>query len=58
MARDFFKVSPNLWSSRKFRGLPDDQCRLLYLYLLTCKHANSCGCFELPVAYIAFMLFA
>ena len=49
--RDFTKVSPTLWQSRRFLDLPSDDGRLLYLYLLTCPHQNSAGCFWLPVGY-------
>lgn len=49
--RDFSKVSPSLWKSKKFRALPDDAARLVYVYLLTCPHGNSAGCFDLDPAY-------
>jgi hypothetical protein len=50
--RDFNKVSPTLWRSNRFVGLPSDDGRLLYLYLLTCPHQNSAGCFWLPDGYV------
>lgn len=49
--RDFSKVAPNVWKSRKFWALPDDAARYAYLYLLTSPHANSVGCFDLPALY-------
>ena len=49
--RHFNKVSPTLWQSRRFQGLPSDDGRLLFLYFLTCPHNNSAGCFFLPDGY-------
>ncbi len=49
--REFTKVSPALWQSKRFNGLPSDNGRLLYLYLITCPHQNICGCFWLPDGY-------
>lgn len=49
--RDYSKVSQSLWRSRRFRPLTRD-LKLLYVYLLTCPHQNSIGCFILPAAYI------
>jgi len=49
--RDFNKVSPTLWQSSRFVDLPSDDGRFLYLYLLTCHHQNSAGCFWLPDGY-------
>ncbi len=49
--RDFNKVSPTLWQSSRFMDLPSDDGRFLYLYLLTCHHQNSAGCFWLPDGY-------
>jgi hypothetical protein len=51
--RDFVKVSQTIWKSKKFRSLPGDDERFCYLYLLTCTHANSAGCFDLPIDYIS-----
>jgi hypothetical protein len=48
---NFAKVSRTLWRSRKFRSLGSNGARLLYLYLITCPHGNSAGCFALPVMY-------
>lgn len=49
--RDFVKVSQTVWKSKKFRALPNDDGRYLYLYILTCPHSNSPGCFDLPMSY-------
>ncbi|WP_394889541.1 hypothetical protein ACG873_30235 [Mesorhizobium sp. AaZ16] len=51
--REFSKVSPKLWRSARFRGLQTDDGRLFYLYLLSCEHQTSAGCFRLPDAYAA-----
>jgi hypothetical protein len=48
---NFAKVSRSLWHSRKFRSLTSDSERMLYLYLITCPHGNSAGCFVLPALY-------
>lgn len=49
--RDYAKISTTLWRSKKFRSI-DDEARLFYMYLHTCPHANSVGCFVLPAGYI------
>lgn len=51
--REYSKVSPKLWRSKRFRNLASDDARLLYLFLLTCEHQTSAGCFRLPDAYAA-----
>jgi hypothetical protein len=51
--RDYSKVSPKLWRSPRFRALQDDDARYLYVYLLSCEHQTSAGCFRLPDAYAA-----
>lgn len=48
--RDYGKVSTTIWNSRKFASIGDDG-RLLYLYLHTCPHVNSVGCFVLKDGY-------
>ncbi|UVK39920.1 hypothetical protein LHFGNBLO_001335 [Mesorhizobium sp. AR10] len=50
--RDYSKISPKVWRSPRFRSQSDDS-RLLYVYLLTCEHQSSAGCFRLPDAYAA-----
>jgi hypothetical protein len=48
--REFTKVSPNLWRSKRFMA-QSATSQVLYLYLLTCEHQNSTGCFRLPDGY-------
>lgn len=48
--RDFVKISPKIWDSRKFGKIGDD-ARLAYFYLHTCKSVNSVGCFVLKEGY-------
>jgi hypothetical protein len=48
--REFVKVSQTLWRSRKFKSL-GEQSRLAYLYILTCPHSTSAGCFDLHPLY-------
>jgi hypothetical protein len=48
--RDFSKVSPKVWRSPRFRSLQVQQ-KLFYVYVLTCEHQSSAGCFRLPDAY-------
>jgi hypothetical protein len=50
-AQKFTMVRRSLWDSRRFRALPDDSCRYLYLYLLTCHHQTQTGSFVLKEAY-------
>ncbi|MBV9549833.1 MAG: hypothetical protein JO256_09200 [Alphaproteobacteria bacterium] len=50
MARNFNMVSPKLWRSRRFLDQALE-ARLLYLYLLTCEHATSAGCYRLLPGY-------
>lgn len=49
--REFSKISPALWQSKRFNSLPSDDGRYLYLYLLTCEHQTSAGCYRLPDGY-------
>jgi hypothetical protein len=50
--REYARIRTTLWtSSRRFTSLPNDDARLLYLYLHTCQHCNSLGCFVLPIGY-------
>ena len=50
--REFSKISCAVWQSQRFRRL-NDKGRLLYLYLHTCPHVNSIGCYYLPMGYIS-----
>jgi hypothetical protein len=49
--RDFSKISPAVWQSKRFNSLPSDDGRYLYLYLLTNEHQTSAGCYRLPDGY-------
>ena len=50
--RDFTKVSNSLWNSDKFNKLGNDRAKLAYLYVLTCPHSNSAGCYTLKKGYL------
>jgi hypothetical protein len=49
--RDYGVVRVRFWDWAKRKGLSID-ARTMALYLLTCPHANSLGCFRLPMAYL------
>ncbi len=49
--RDFSKINPSLWASKRFVSL-DDKAKLFYLYCLSAPLSNSCGCYRLPIGYI------
>ena len=49
--REFSKISPVLWQSKRFNNLASDDARFLYLYLLTNSHQTSAGCYRLPDGY-------
>ena len=51
MTRLFSKVSPAVWGSSRFMGLPTNEAKLLYLYLLTNEHLNSAGAYRLKEGY-------
>ncbi|MER9412888.1 hypothetical protein [Mesorhizobium sp. M0589] len=53
MSREFSKISPKVWRSKRFRRLPSDDARFLLLYILTSEHQTSAGCFRMPDAYAA-----
>ncbi|MCV0395918.1 MAG: hypothetical protein K5872_06640 [Rhizobiaceae bacterium] len=48
--RQFHKVSPAVWRSRRFNSLPDDP-RVLWFYFATGPHQTSAGCSRIPPAY-------
>lgn len=48
--RQFHKVSPAVWRSRRFNSLPDD-ARVLWFYFATGPHQTSAGCSRIPPAY-------
>lgn len=50
--REFAKISPSIWRSRKVKSLENDiEAKLLYFYFLTSPHSNSIGCYDLPIGY-------
>ena len=49
--REFSKISPAVWHSPRFNGLPSQDGRYLYLYLLTSPHQTSAGAYSLPEGY-------
>lgn len=48
--RDFCKVNPSLWTSKRFRSLAEEGQRF-YLYVLTSPQSNSAGCYRLNNSY-------
>ena len=56
MSRDFTKVSPAIWKSRKFRELSCGEAKLFYLFVLTGPHQTNAGISKLPLAYAAYDL--
>jgi hypothetical protein len=48
--RDFCKVAPAIWTSKRFARL-ENKTKLLMLYLLTCPHQTSAGAFHVPAGY-------
>jgi|GEM_PF-1390781 len=49
-AREFSKVSPAVWRSKRFLGL-SDLGKIGYLYVLSNAHVTSAGVYELPPGY-------
>lgn len=49
--REFSKISPSLWHSKRFKDLQSDDAKFAYLFLLTCEHQNSAGAYRLPAGY-------
>lgn len=49
--REFSKVSPAVWRSKRFLALKTDRGRLLLLYFMTSQHQNSAGAYKLPEGY-------
>ncbi|KKL69509.1 hypothetical protein LCGC14_2114190, partial [marine sediment metagenome] len=50
--RKYGKIETAFWHNPKVRGL-SESARLLYLYMISCPHGNSLGCFVLPDGYIS-----
>jgi hypothetical protein len=49
--REYGKIKTGFWHNKKARVLTDD-AKLLLIYLISCPHGNSIGCFVLPMGYI------
>lgn len=49
--REFCKINPSVWSSKRFASLDGDGQRF-YLYCLTSPHSNALGCYKLKIGYI------
>ncbi|MER9331880.1 hypothetical protein [Mesorhizobium sp. M0488] len=49
-SRQFHKVGPTVWRSKRFLALTNDQ-RLLWFYFSTGPHQTSAGCCMVPPAY-------
>lgn len=45
--REFSKISPSVWRSKRFVALPNDDARYLYLYLLTNEHQTNAGAYHI-----------
>lgn len=50
--RKYGKIETGYWQNPKVRKM-GDAARTMLLYLLTCPHGNSAGCFILPLAYMS-----
>lgn len=46
----FTKIDAKVWSDSKFIDLTNDG-KLLFLYVLSCKHRNMVGIYPLPIPY-------
>ena len=51
MSRQFSKVSPAVWGSKRFVTLPTTEAKLLYLYFLSNEHNNSAGAYRVREGY-------
>lgn len=49
---EYSKVYKKIWKNKKFKDLKDEQ-KFLFLYLLSCPHANILGFYYLPKKYIS-----
>ena len=48
----YAKVFDDIWIDKKFRDELNEKNKLMFLYLLTCKHCNLIGFFRLPMGYL------
>ena len=51
--RLFTMVPGTIWSDQKFKNLPTDLDRYLFIYILTSGHQNLAGTYGLPDGYAA-----
>ena len=51
MGSEYSKVSRRLWSNKRYRELPNDEARYLYLYFLTNEHQTSAGAYRIHEGY-------
>jgi hypothetical protein len=51
LMREFIKVAPSVWGSKRFSKLSDDG-KILYLHCLTSPRANSAGLFQGEIGYM------
>lgn len=49
--REYGKIKSSFWTNSKIRSL-SERGRSLLLYIYSCPHGNSIGCFVLPSGYI------
>lgn len=56
MSRDYTKVAPAIWKSKKFRDLTDTEAKLFYFFVLTGPHQTNAGISKLPLPYAAYDL--
>lgn len=49
--REYGKIKSSFWTNAKIRNLSEN-ARHLLLYIYSCPHGNSIGCFVLPLGYI------
>jgi hypothetical protein len=49
--RNFHKINPAIWQSARFRTLPSDDARYLFIYFFTNAHQTSAGAYFLHDGY-------
>ena len=49
--RTYGKLAGSFWPTMQARGVSDDG-KLLFAYLVSCRHGNLVGCYILPEGYI------
>jgi hypothetical protein len=53
MSREYGAVKSNFWDWARRNNL-SPEAKTIALYLLTCSHSTSIGCFRIPLIYIAY----